>query len=156
MADEKKSENGKRLSIAKIYLKDLSFESPMAPEVFKPDSWSPQTNLNLRSSHQHVDGDVHEVTLTITVDAKDGDKTIFLVEIQHAGLFDMAGYSEKEHSAIVGSFCPSVLFAYARETIAGVIQKGGFPEFILQPINFDTLYAESKRQAAEAATEEKH
>ncbi len=156
MADEKKSETGKRLSIANIYLKDLSFESPMAPEVFKPDSWSPQTNLNLRSSHQHVDGDVHEVTLTITVDAKDGDKTIFLVEIQQAGLFEMAGYSEEEYGAIVGSFCPSVLFAYARETIAGVIQKGGFPEFILQPINFDALYTESQRQAAEAAAGEKH
>ena len=156
MADEKKSENGKRLSIAKIYLKDLSFESPMAPEVFKPDSWSPQTNLNLRSSHQHVDGDVHEVTLTITVDAKDGDKTIFLVEIQQAGLFEMAGYSEEEYGAIVGSFCPSVLFAYARESIASVIQKGGFPEFVLQPINFDALYTESKRQAAEAASGEKH
>jgi len=156
MADDKQTDNGKRLSIAKIYLKDLSFESPMSPEVFKPDSWSPKTNLNLRSSHQHVDGDVHEVTLTITVDAKDGDKTIFLVEIQQAGLFEMAGYSEEELSAIVGSFCPSVLFTYARETIAGVIQKGGFPEFILQPINFDALYSESQRQAAEAASGEKH
>ena len=156
MADEKKSANGKRLSIAKIYIKDLSFESPMAPEVFKPDSWSPQTNLNLRSSHKRVDGDVHEVTLTITVDAKDGDKTIFLVEIQQAGLFEMTGYGDEEHRAIVGSFCPSVLFAYARETIASVIQKGGFPEFILQPINFDALYMESQRQGAEAASGEKH
>ncbi len=156
MADEKKSENGKRLSIAKIYIKDLSFESPMAPEVFKPDSWSPKTNLNLRSSHKRVDGDVHEVTLTITVDAKDGDKTIFLVEIQQAGLFEMTGYGDEEHGAIVGSFCPSVLFAYARETIASVIQKGGFPEFILQPINFDALYMESQRQSAEAASGEKH
>ena len=156
MADEKKSENGKRLSIAKIYLQDLSFESPMAPEVFKPDSWSPQTNLNLRSSHQHIDGDVHEVTLTITVDAKDGDKTIFLVEIQQAGLFEMSGYSKEEHGAIVGSFCPNVLFAYARESIASVIQKGGFPEFVLQPINFDALYMESQRQTAEAASGEKH
>ena len=156
MADEKQTENGKRLSIAKIYLKDLSFESPMSPEVFKPDSWSPKTNLNLRSNNQHVDGDIHEVTLTITVDAKDGDKTIFLVEVQQAGLFEMAGYSEEEHGAIVGSFCPSVLFAYAREAIASVIQKGGFPEFVLQPINFDALYTESKRQAAEAASGEKH
>ncbi len=156
MADEKQTENGKRLSIAKIYVKDLSFESPMAPEVFKPDSWSPQTNLNLLSNHKHVDGDVHEVTLTITVDAKDGDKTIFLVELQQAGLFEMAGYSEEEHGAIVGSFCPSVLFAYARESIASVIQKGGFPEFVLQPINFDALYQESQRQAAEAASGEKH
>jgi len=156
MADEKKPENGKRLSIVKIYLKDMSFESPMSPDVFKPESWAPQTNLNLRSNHNHIDGDVHEVTLTITVDAKDDDKTLFLVEIQQAGLFEMTGYAEEEHGAIVGSFCPSVLFAYARESIASVIQKGGFPEFILQPINFDALYAESQRQASEAAGEEKH
>ena len=128
----------------------------MSPDVFKPDSWSPQTNLNLRSNHQQVDGDVHEVTLTITVDAKDGDKTIFLVEVQQAGLFELAGYNKEEYGAIVGSFCPSVLFAYARETIASVIQKGGFPEFVLQPINFDALYAESQRQSAEAASGEKH
>jgi preprotein translocase subunit SecB len=153
---ENQTENGKRLSIAKIYLKDMSFESPLSPDVFKPDSWSPKTNLNLRSSHQKVEGDLHEVTLTITVDAKDGDKTIFLVEVQQAGLFEIAGYTDEEHGAIVGSFCPSVLFSYARESIASLIQKGGFPEFILQPINFDALYLESQRQAAEAASGEKH
>ena len=153
---ENQTENGKRLSIAKIYLKDMSFESPLSPDVFKPDSWSPQTNLNLRSGHHQVEGDLHEVTLTITVDAKDGDKTIFLVEVQQAGLFEIAGYTDEEHGAIVGSFCPSVLFSYARESIASLIQKGGFPEFILQPINFDALYLESQRQAAEAAGEEKH
>lgn len=156
MADKKQTEDGKRLSIAKIYLKDLSFESPMSPDVFKPDSWSPQTNLNLRSNHKKVDGNIHEVTLTITVDAKDGDKTIFLVELQQAGLFELSGYKDEEFGAIVGSFCPNVLFAYARESIAGVIQKGGFPEFILQPINFDALYMESQRQASEAGSKEKH
>lgn len=156
MADKKQTEDGKRLSIAKIYLKDLSFESPMSPDVFKPDSWSPQTNLNLRSNHKKVDGNIHEVTLTITVDAKDGDKTIFLVELQQAGLFELSGYKDEEFGAIVGSFCPNVLFAYARESIAGVIQKGGFPEFILQPINFDALYMESQRQASDAASKEKH
>ena len=156
MADEKQTEDGKCLSIAKIYLKDLSFESPMSPDVFKPDSWSPQTNLNLRSNHRKVDGDIHEVTLTITVDAKDGDKTIFLVELQQAGLFELSGYSDEEFGAIVGSFCPNVLFAYARESIAGVIQKGGFPEFVLQPINFDALYMESQRQASETVSKEKH
>ena len=134
----------------------MSFESPLSPDVFKPDSWSPQTNLNLRSSHQSVEGDLHEVTLTITVDAKDGDKTIFLVELQQAGLFEIAGYTDEEQRAIVGSFCPSVLFSYARESIASLIQKGGFPEFILQPINFDALYLESQRQATEAASGEKH
>lgn len=154
MADEKKGE--KRISIAKIYLKDFSFESPQSPGVFKPDAWSPQTNLNLRSSHTLVEENISEVVLTITIDAKAEDKTIFLVEIQQAGLFELVGYSEEERSTITGSFCPSMLFPYAREAIASIIQKGGFPEFVLQPINFDALYMQSQQQAADAAGQEKH
>lgn len=151
MAEEKKSENGKRLSIAKIYIKDFSFESPQSPGIFKSGDWSPQTNLNLRSSHNAIDDNLHEIVLTITVDAKEGDKTLFLVELHQAGLFDLAGYNAEELGAIIGSFCPNILFPYARESIAGMIQKGGFPEFVLQPINFDALYLQSQQQQAKAA-----
>jgi preprotein translocase subunit SecB len=158
MAEEKQKGNEKRIAVAKIYVKDFSFESPQAPQVFKTDKWSPQTNLNLRSSHTKVDEGVHEVVLTITVDAKDGDKTLFLVEIQQAGLFELSGYDEAERAAITGSYCPGILFPYAREAVASTIQRGGFPEFVLQPINFDALYMQSQKQAAAtaAATEEKH
>jgi len=156
MAEEKPAENEKRISVAKIYVKDFSFESPMAPGVFKTDKWSPQTNLNLRSGHTEIDEGVHEVVLTITVDAKEDDKTVFLVELQQAGLFELTGYEDNERAAITGSYCPSILFPYAREAIASVIQKGGFPEFVLQPINFDALYMQSQKQAEEAATAEKH
>ena len=158
MADENNKDVEKHISINKVYLKDFSFESPQAPAVFRSGDWKPQTNLNLRSSHNEVEGNIHEVVLTITVDAKDDDKTLFLVEIQQAGLFDIAGYDGEELGAIVGSFCPNILFPYARESIAGIIQKGGFPEFVLQPINFDALYMQSRQQAAqqEAAGTEKH
>ena len=158
MAEEKQAEGGKRISVAKIYIKDFSFESPQSPAVFKADKWSPQTNLNLRSSHSEVGDGLHEVVLTITVDAKEDDKTVFLVEIHQAGMFELEGYDDVERGAIVGSYCPSILFPYAREAIASTIQKGGFPEFILQPINFDALYMQSQQQAAEAASasEEKH
>ena len=156
MAEENPAENEKRISVAKIYVKDFSFESPMTPGVFKSDKWSPKTNLNLRSGHTEIDPGVHEVVLTITVDAKEDDNTVFLVELQQAGLFELTGYDDKERSAITGSYCPSILFPYAREAIASVIQKGGFPEFVLQPINFDALYMQSQQQAAEAATAEKH
>lgn len=158
MADENNKEAEKRISINKIYLKDFSFESPQAPAVFRSSEWKPQTNLNLRSSHNEVEGDIHEVVLTITVDAKEGDKTLFLVEIQQAGVFSIGGYDGEEFSAIVGSYCPNILFPYAREAIAATIQKGGFPEFILQPINFDALYMQSRQQAAqeEAGRTEKH
>ena len=151
MADEKATGAEKRISIAKIYVKDSSFESPQTPGVFKGGEWKPQTNLNLRSSHSAVEGTLHEVVLTITVEAKQEDKTLFLVELAQAGLFDVAGYEGEEFNAVIGSFCPNMLFPYARETIATAIQKGGFPEFVLQPINFEALYVQSRQQAAAGA-----
>lgn len=158
MAEEIPAENEKRISVAKIYVKDFSFESPMSPNVFKADKWSPKTNLNLRSGNTEMEGGVHEVVLTITVDAKEDDKTVFLVELQQAGLFELAGYDEAERATITGSYCPGILFPYAREAIASIIQKGGFPEFVLQPINFDALYMQAQQQQAEGAAEsaEKH
>ncbi len=158
MTDEQKDRDGKRISIAKVYMKDFSFESPQSPAVFRSGDWKPQTNLNLRSSHNEIENDVHEVVLTITVEAKDDDKTLFLVELHQAGLFDISGYEKEEFNAIIGSFCPNILFPYAREAIAATIQKGGFPEFVLQPINFDALYLQSLQQqaAAQAETAETH
>ena len=153
MAEENKDETEKHITINKVYLKDFSFESPQTPGIFAEGEWRPQTNLNLRSAHADAPNDLHEVVLTVTVEAKDGDSTLFLVEVQQAGLFDITGYDEEEFKAIVGSFCPNVLFPYARESIAGVIQKGGFPEFVLQPINFDALYRQSVEQAAVQAAE---
>ncbi|MDH3265908.1 MAG: protein-export chaperone SecB [Gammaproteobacteria bacterium] len=156
MADDNKNNVEKSISINKIFIKDFSFESPQAPSVFRSGEWKPQTNLNLRSSHNEIEGEegLHEVVLAITVDAKDADKTLFLVEIQQSGLFSILGYEKEELNAIVGSFCPNILYPYAREAIAAVIQKGGFPEFVLQPINFDSLYMQSRQQAAAAAAEQ--
>jgi preprotein translocase subunit SecB len=141
----------KQIVIQKLYLKDFSFESPNSPLVFTTGEWNPKTNLNLRSSHSPTSGDNHEVVLTITVDAKQDDKTLFLIEVHQAGLFQITGYGPAEFDAIVSSFCPNTLFPYARETIASIVAKGGFPEFHMQPINFDALFAESKRQAAAKA-----
>jgi preprotein translocase subunit SecB len=154
---EQEQATDKTLAINKIYVKDFSFESPQTPEIFKGGEWKPKTNLNLRSAHSGFDENIHEVVLTITVEAKDEENTLFLVELQQAGLFEIAGYEGEEFSAIVGTFCPNLLFPYAREAIAGVIQKGGFPEFVLQPINFDALYMQSKQQAeAEGVPAETH
>lgn len=156
MTEEIKGDDAKNISISKIYIKDLSFESPKSPDVFRNEDWKPQTDINLRSSHSPVEGDdpLHEVVLTITVDAKDGDSTLFLAEVQQAGIFFIDGYEKEEFGAIVGSFCPNVLFPYARETISSIVMKGGFPEFVLQPINFDALYAQSRQQVAQKEAEE--
>ncbi len=157
MAEENQADE-KNISIAKIYIKDFSFESPKTPDVFRANEWSPQTNLNLRSTQSEFEDGVFEVTLTITIDAKDGDQTLFLVEISQAGLFEIRGYQEEELKAVIGSYCPSLLFPYARQAVAAMIQNGGFPEFILQPLNFDALYMRSQQQVAQAESEgeEKH
>lgn len=148
MTEEAANTAERQIGIQKIYVKDFSFESPQSPDVFSSGEWKPKTNLNLSSSHSTVKDNLFEVLLTITIEAEQDEKTMFLIEIQQAGLFHVAGYSADEFSAIVGSFCPSILFPYAREAIASVISRGGFPEFLLQPINFDALYAQSKQQAA--------
>lgn len=147
MAENEQKAADKQLAIQKIYVKDFSFESPHTPQVFGKSDWSPKTDLNLRSSHIAASENNHEVVLTVTVEAKEEDQTLFLVELHQAGLFHISGYSEDEFKALVGSFCPNILFPYARETIASIISRGGFPEFVLQPINFDALYAQGMAQA---------
>jgi preprotein translocase subunit SecB len=137
----------KQLLLQKIYVKDLSFESPKAPGVFTT-SVAPQTQLNIRSSAQDLGTNMHEVTLTLTVEAKDKDTTLFLIEIAQAGIFQIQGYTPEEHSVLIGSFCPNTLYPFAREAIADMVGKGGFPQLLLQPINFDALYAQAMQERA--------
>jgi len=154
MADQDQSASAKQIAIQKIYVKDFSFESPHTPEVFTKSDWSPKTNLNLRSSHKPGSDNNHEVVLTVTIEAKEDEQVFFLVELQQAGLFHIAGYGEDEFKAIVGSYCPNILFPYARESVANIVSKGGFPEFLLQPINFDALYAQGIAQAQAESQEQ--
>lgn len=147
MAEEEQKAAEKQIAIQKIYIKDFSFESPRSPQIFQKGDWAPKTNLNLRSSHTVAAENAHEVVLTLTIEAKEGEEVVFLIELAQAGVFHITGYSEEEVKAVVGSFCPNILFPYARETIATTVQKGGFPEFLLQPINFDALYAHGMAQA---------
>jgi len=154
MADQDQGTSGKQIAIQKIYVKDFSFESPHTPDVFAKANWSPKTNLNLRSSHTTGTDNNHEVVLAITIEAKEDEQTFFLVELHQAGLFHIAGYDEAEFKAIIGSYCPNILFPYARESVANIVSKGGFPEFLLQPINFDALYAQGMAQAQAQAKEQ--
>ena len=153
MAEEETKQSEKSLGIHKIYVKDFSFESPHTPQIFTKKEWAPKTNLNLRSAHSGGSDDNHEITLTVTIEAKEDDQTLFLIELQQAGMFHISGYGEEEFKLIVGSYCPSILFPYAREAISGIISKGGFPELVLQPINFDALYAQGMQQAAAQAAQ---
>ena len=141
----------KQLVLQKIYVKDLSFESPKAPMVFTTNV-TPQTQLNVRSSAQEVAPDTTEVTLTITVEAKDKDTTLFLAEVAQAGIFFVQGYSADERSILVGSFCPNTLYPFAREAISELVSKGGFPPLLLQPLNFDAIYAQAVQDRAARAS----
>jgi preprotein translocase subunit SecB len=152
MADEQPNPAPqKQLLLQKIYVKDLSFESPKAPMVFTTNV-SPQTQLNVRSSAQEVAPDTTEVTLTITVEAKDKDTTLFLAEVAQAGIFVVQGYTADERSILIGSFCPNTLYPFAREAISELVTKGGFPPLLLQPLNFDAIYAQAVQDRAARAS----
>jgi preprotein translocase subunit SecB len=137
----------KQLLLQKIYVKDLSFESPKAPMVFTTNV-SPQTQLNVRSSAQQVAPDTQEVTLVITVEAKDKDSTLFLAEVKQSGIFVIQGYTAEEQAVLLGSFCPNTLYPFAREAIADLVTKGGFPPLLLQPLNFDAIFAQAVQERA--------
>lgn len=143
--DQPQSSTGKQILLQKIYVKDLSFESPKAPQVFQSGG-SPQTQLNIRTSNRDIGEGNVEVTLTLTVESKDNEDTVFIIELSQSGVFYVQGYSDDERAMLVGSFCPSTLYPFAREVVSDVAAKGGFPQLLLQPINFDALYAQAVRE----------
>lgn len=140
-----------QFSIQRIFLKDLSFESPNSPAVFtKP--WQPEVGLELNTKTRNVSEDLYEVVLTLTVTAKSDSDSAFLIEVQQAGLFLIKGLEAAQMQHTLGAFCPNILFPYARETVDSLASRGGFPALGLAPVNFDALFAEQmqKQQAAAA------
>ncbi|AMK77254.1 MULTISPECIES: protein-export chaperone SecB [Methylomonas] len=136
----------KQFAIQKIYTKDISFETPNAPKIFT-QKWEPALDLNLGTHVQPIENSMYEVSLTLTVTVKIADSTAYLVEVNQSGIFSIAGFSEQEMGPMLGSFCPNVLFPYAREVISDLVNKGGFPQLILAPVNFDALYMQHLQQA---------
>lgn len=147
----------KHLAIQRIYVKDLSFESPRAPQVFSED-WRPEVNVNLNSQARTVGPELFEVELVVTVTVNVGTAAAFLVEVHQAGVFQLAGFAEDELSHVLGSYCPNILFPYAREVVSDLTTKGGFPQFLLAPVNFDALYAQhmQAQQAPETPDASSH
>ncbi len=126
-------------SIEKIYVKDLSLEIPNAPQVFMTNE-APQLEVQLTQGVQALEGALYEVTLTVTVTAKAGDKTVFLVEAAQAGIFQIRNVPQSDIDPILGMVCPNVLFPYARETVSDTVNRAGFPPVLLAPVNFEGLY----------------
>jgi preprotein translocase subunit SecB len=137
---------GVQVSLQSVYLKDCSYESPNGPRVPNNQNWEPKFQLNMNTLGDELAPDVREVLLTITLEAKQGDSTLYLVEVKQAGVFTFAGASPEDMKRLIGSFCPSVQFPYAREVISDLITKGGFPNFLLPLVNFDALFAQASEQ----------
>jgi preprotein translocase subunit SecB len=138
------------VNLANIYVKDASFEAPVGPNI-PANEWNPQFGLNMNTTGATVGQDMHEVTLTITLEAKVGEKVAYLVEVKQAGVFTIRGYNLDQTRQIIGAFCPGVLFPYARQAVSDLVLRGGFPPFLLPPVNFDALFQQSLAQAAQQA-----
>lgn len=136
----------KQVILQKIYVRDISLEVPNSPEIFTLE-WSPKLDVQLNTAVQDLSPEVHHVVLTVTLNARLGERTAYHAEIQQAGVFKLTGFADdEERRAVLGAYCPSVLFPFAREAAADLIQRGGFPAFLLQPVNFDALYHQHRQQ----------
>ena len=147
MGDPSANGQGPAVALQTVYIKDLSFEAPKGP--FLPAQvQDPKISLNLSTQSNSVGQDAHEVVLTVTLEAKNGDVAVYLAEVKQAGVFLVRGFGADETRRILGSFAPNILFPYIRQTVSDVVTKGGFPPFLLPHVNFDALFERSLQEQA--------
>ncbi|MFC3908408.1 protein-export chaperone SecB [Legionella dresdenensis] len=154
MSDQKVQEQDieAQFMIQRVYLKDASFEAPGAPAVFQ-QQWEPELSLDLNTEHRELEAGIYEVILTVTATVKNKNAIAFLAEVKQAGIFTIQGTVTQQLDHLLGSFCPNILFPYAREAITSQVIRGSFPQLVLAPINFDALYMqqlEQRKQETEA------
>ncbi len=142
------AEAAPQFTIEKIYIKDMSFEAPHAPQIFG-EPGQPQLSMNLNQTVSRVEGTGYEVVLAVTLTCTLNEKTVYLAEVHQAGIFVLSGFDERTLDMMLGTYCPNVLFPYVRQSISDMIANGGFPPFFMQPINFESLYAEGLRRRTE-------
>ena len=140
----------KQVAIQRIYVKDVSFEAPNSPEIFRTQG-EPTNNFNLNTAAKKIEENLYEVTLTLTFTVKVGEKTAYLIEVQQAGLFVFTGFNEQEMGLMLGAYAPNQLFPYAREMVTDLVNKGSFPQMVLQPINFEAVYMQQQQHRAQQA-----
>ena len=144
MADTKEE---RLVSLQTMYIKDVSFEAPNSPGVFLEEEVLPETKINLANTHDKIGDDSYDVCLKVRVESTYNDKTIFVAEVEQAGVFVIRGYTEDEVKGLIAVFCPNTLFPYIRELVSALVTKAGFPALLLQPINFEALYAQAIEEA---------
>jgi preprotein translocase subunit SecB len=145
------AEGARLFGLRRFYVKDLSFEAPNSPGIFSETGLDPDVKVNLRTSQRSLGDGISEVVLHVTVHAVAGQRTVFLVELQQAGAFQINGFPPDEMRTILGIACPNALFPYAREAVSSVIQRGGFAPILLQPIDFTALFAQAQAERAAKA-----
>ncbi len=149
MSDEDKQAGAQQqavFSIEKLYVKDLSLEIPNAPKIFL-EQGQPQVDVQLSTQSQPLENSLYETALSVTVTAKLGDRTMFLVEAVQAGIFQIRNVPQQDMDPVLGIACPNILFPYVREVISDVVSRSGFPPVILSPVNFEALYRQRQQQA---------
>ena len=130
-----------QFSLQRIYVRDLSFEAPKSPAIFR-QQWEPSVALDLNTRQKPLEGDFFEVVLTLSVTVKNAEEVAFIAEVQQAGIFLIKNLDQASMSHTLGAFCPNLLFPYARETLDSLVVRGSFPALMLAPVNFDALYAQ--------------
>lgn len=152
MAEDSDNNPQGQFGIRKVYVKDVSFETPHSPEVFQ-EEWNPSVNMDIANSAKRLNDNLYEVVLSVTVTVGSEEKPIYLVEVQQAGIFHIESFPEDILKRTLATVCPNILFPFAREFVADLIMRGGFPQLLLAPVNFDALYLQQQQQQAEQQAE---
>lgn len=139
------SDANPQFGIQRLYVKDISFEAPNSPQMFLQE-WTPELDLSLDNKANVLDDNTREVILTVTVTVKVKEQVAFLIEVKQAGIFTMQGFNPEQLEHMLGSFCPNILYPYAREAVTDLATRGGFPQLYLNPINFDLLFEQAKQK----------
>lgn len=141
MTNSHATDNAPQFEIQRIFVKDLSYEAPNTPHTFT-EEWKPEVQLNLETKSNRIQDNVHEVVLSVTATVTSSKKSAFLIEVHQAGIFLISNLPNEQLHQMLGSFCPNILFPYVREVISDIIVRGGFPQLLLAPVNFDALYTQ--------------
>jgi len=164
MAENENNEAGKtepqrqdhaqgQFGIQKVYAKDISFETPNSPQIFN-ENLQPTVNLQLSNESQRLADNTYEVVLRLTVTVATEDKTFYLVEVNQGGIFHISGFPDAAIERMVATICPNILFPFARELVSNLVSRGGFPQLLLAPVNFEALYAQQQKQQQDDAAAE--
>ncbi len=134
-----------QFALQKVYTKDISFETPNSPAIFQ-DEWKPVVDMDLSNNATPLGNDLFDAVLTVTITVKIGEKTVYLVEVHQAGIFLIKNIPDEMIGRMLATTCANILFPFAREVVADLVTRGGFPQFLLQPVNFEALYMQQQQQ----------